>query len=66
MQTTGHLIIGGQKVLVLVRHKRYSRLLKIRKSGRDGQHFEAEEQFLTLPESQHLLEQLLRGETIEV
>ena len=66
MQTTGYLIINGQKVLVLVRQKRYSRLLKLRKNGRDGQHFEAEEQFLTLPENRHLLEQLLRGETIEV
>lgn len=66
MQTTGYLIIGGQKVLILVRHKRYSRLLKIRKSGRDGQHFEDEEHFLSLPENRHLLEQLLRGETIEV
>ena len=66
MQTTGYLIIGGQKVLILVRHKRHSRLLKIRESGRDGQRFEAEEQFLTLPENRHLLEQLLQGETIEV
>ena len=66
MQTTGYLIINGQKVLVLVRQKRYSRLLKLRKSGRDGQYFEDEERFLTMPENRHLLKQLLQGETIEV
>jgi len=36
MQTIGHIIIRDEKILILIREKRYSRQLKIRRSGQDG------------------------------
>lgn len=64
MQTTGHLIINGQKVLVLVRAEKYGRALKIRKSGQDGNRFEDEEfYFLEYP---NRLQELMDGKVIHV
>jgi len=66
MQTTGYLIIGGKRILVLVQHKRYSRLMKVRKSGKEGNRFEDEESYLSQPENCELLDRLLQGKTIEL
>lgn len=67
MQTIGYIRVGAQgKVLVLVRDKRYSRTMKLRKGGREGNHFEDEERFLSLPENSDLLDRLLQGGTIEL
>jgi len=48
MQTTGYIIEEKtrKKIKVLVRHSRYQRYLKLRKSGRDGIHLSDEEIFL--------------------
>lgn len=46
MQQTGYVIIDGEKIKVLVRDKKYSRLLKIRLSGRDGREMTDEQEYL--------------------
>jgi len=64
MQTTGYMIIGGEKVLVLCRQKRVTRQFKIRASGKDGNHFSDEECFFEdVPEE---LEHLRKGAVIEL
>lgn len=64
MQTTGYIIIEDAKILVLCRHKQFSRQFKIRKSGKDGNHFNDEEAFLkTSPEQ---LRKLKKGMVIEL
>lgn len=64
MQTTGYMIIGDEKILVLCRQKKYSRQLKIRMSGKDGNHFSDEEMMLDdLPD---LLKKLKGGQVIEL
>lgn len=65
MQTHGYIIIRGEKIKILVRHRKYGRLLRIRKSGTDGTHFSDEEIFLEeySPEKLALLK---NGETIFV
>ena len=45
MQTIGHIKPNGEKILVLVREGKTYRDLKIRNSGKDGQHFQDEEIF---------------------
>ncbi len=66
MQTTGYVIVNGRKILVLVRHKRHSRQMRMRQSGRDGTRFEDEERFLALPENERMLQSLLQGKTVEL
>ncbi len=63
IQTTGHLLIDGQKILILVREKRYSRQLKIRLSGKDGNRFNDEEYYLQ--DNPSLLQDLLVGKVVE-
>ena len=43
MQTIGYVILDNQKVLVLVRARKYGRSLKLRKTGKDGIHFSDEQ-----------------------
>jgi len=64
MQTHGYLIVNKQKVLVLVRDKKYSRTLKLRLSGSDGTFFKDESYFLTGDEM--IFNQLLAGRVINI
>jgi len=64
MQTIGHIIVKHRKILVLVRHKRYSRQFKLRNSGKDGNRFEEEE--IHLSANPGCLNALLRGKAIEL
>lgn len=64
MQTTGYVTIDGKDILILVRNKKYSRLLKLREAGRLGQHFADEEKFLS--ESTKHVSMLLSGKIIEL
>jgi len=64
MQCTGHIIVNGEKILVLVRNRKYGREFKIRESGKDGQYFEEEGQALALPWWKSELKRLKAGETI--
>lgn len=64
MQTTGHLIIQGEKVLVLVRSRKYGVALKVRKSGGVGRYFPDES--FHLNENPELTKDLLSGKTIRI
>ena len=64
MQTIGHVIVNKQKVLVLVRDKKYSCTLKLRLSGSDGTFFKDESYFLTGNEM--IFNQLLAGGVINI
>ena len=64
MQTTGHLVINGNKILVLVRHKQYSRQFKRRYGGTDGNRFVDEE--IHLIANSQKLTALLRGQVVEL
>ena len=64
MQTHGYLIVNKQKVLVLVRDKKYSCTLKLRLSGSDGTFFKDESYFLT--ENEMIFSQLLAGRVINI
>ena len=66
MQTHGHLIIDNQKILVLVRHKKYGCAIKKRLTGTDGTFFEDESCFLSLEENKEMLDELLVGVVIDV
>jgi hypothetical protein len=46
VQTTGYLIIGKEKLFVLVRRSKYGVALKIRSSGGNGMHMADEEIYL--------------------
>ena len=63
-QTIGYIQIGKKKVLVLVRTKRYSRQLKLRKLGRDGVRLSDEENYLKQKPS--IYKRLLAGAVIEI
>ncbi|GAH73647.1 unnamed protein product [marine sediment metagenome] len=64
MQTHGYLIVNKQKILVLVRDKKYSRILKLRFSGTDGNFFEDESYFLT--KNKNIFNKLLAEEVINI
>ena len=66
MQTTGYIILDNRKVLILARHAKTKRYMKVRKSGHDGVHFPDEEFYLNLlsVESDCLKKKLLSGKTI--
>lgn len=66
MQATGYLYDKktGEKILILVRQAKYTRYLKIRKSGKDGTHFTDEETYLNDSSEAGLLEMLKRGDVI--
>ena len=64
MQTHGYLIVNKQKILVLVRDKKYSHILKLRFSGTDGNFFEDESYFLT--KDKNIFNKLLAGEVINI
>jgi len=64
MQTIGHLKINNQTILILVRQKKYTRALKLRKGGRLGVCFVDESIFLKNKPT--LLEMLQNGEVISV
>ena len=63
MQQAGYIKIGDEKILVLVRHCRYGRQFKIRKSGKDGIFMEDES--LYLKERPDLIRKLKAGNIIE-
>ncbi len=46
LQIIGHLIIDGEKLLVLVRRSKYGVAVKIRSTGRDGMHMTDAELYL--------------------
>ncbi len=64
MQTTGYIKINEQILLVLVRQKKYSRQLKIRKSGKLGIHLIDEENYLK--DYCNLIDSLNDGDVIEL
>jgi len=64
MQQTGYLKVNGEKILVLVRAKKYSRQFKVRRSGRDGTRYKAEEEHLR--EYPQALRALRNGEVVEM
>ena len=64
MQWTGYIIIDEIKILVLVRQKKYSRLLKLRKTGRPGVHLIDEEKYLEGDRQQ--LKSLLAGKVVDL
>jgi len=64
MQTHGHLIINNQKILVLVRNKKYGCALKLRLTGKDGNFFEDESYFLS--KNKERFDRLLSGDVINV
>ena len=64
MQTHGYLIVNNQKVLILVRAKKYSRALKLRLTGTDGTFFEEESYFIS--KNKEIFEKLLSGEVIDL
>ena len=62
-QTIGHIEVDGKKTLVLLRTKRFSRQLKLRKSGQDGIWLSDEE--IHLRANPAIFHRLLAGEVIE-
>ena len=64
MQTYGYLMIKDKKILILVRSKKYSRALKIRFTGSDGNYFEEESIFLS--KNKKILDNLLTGNVIYI
>ena len=64
MQTTGHIIIDGQQILILVRGKKHSRQFKLRQSGKPGTRFTDEEIYLS--DNPEKLEALLDGLVVEL
>ena len=64
IQTTGYIVIGGKKILVLVRGRKYRRDFKLRHSGKDGSHFDDDETYLE--EHPELVKALLDGEVISI
>lgn len=64
MQTHGYIIVENQKILVLVRNKKYSRVLKIRYTGVDGNFFEDES--ICLSEDKKTFTRLLAGKVIDI
>ncbi len=64
MQTIGHLIIHGEKILILIREKKHSRQFKRRRVGSDGPRLEDEEIFLS--EHPDHVAKLKAGEVIEL
>ena len=64
MQTHGYLIVNNQKVLILVQSKKYSRALKLRLTGTDGDFFEEESYFLS--KNKEVFDRLLLGKVINI
>lgn len=64
MQAHGYLMIDDQKILILVRNKKYSRALKLRLTGKDGFFFEDESYFLS--KNKEISDRLLSGEVINI
>jgi len=64
MQTHGYLMIKDKKILILVRSRKYSRALKLRFTGSDGNYFEEESIFLS--ENKKILDNLLTGNVIYI
>jgi len=64
MQTHGYLIVNNQKVLILVRNKKYGRALKLRLTGTDGNFFEDESYFIS--KNKEVFEKLLSGEVVDI
>ena len=65
-QICGYVVIEKQKLLVLIRSKKYSRTLKLRFSGLDGSFFEDESMFLSSPANKNIFTKLLDGEVIDI
>ena len=66
MQTTGYLLIGYVKILVLVQSTNYAKRLKKRTTGKDGQHLKDESEFLSLSENYMYIQALHDGKTISI
>ena len=64
MQIHGYLIINNQKVLILVRNKKYGRALKLRLTGADGNFFEEESYFLS--RNKDTFKRLSSGKVIDI
>lgn len=66
MQAAGYVVLDGEKILVLVRQKKFCRAIKRRYSGKDGRHFTDEELYLNMQENEHIKQKLLAGEVINI
>ena len=66
MQTIGYIIDkrNGEKIKILVRQSKYCRHLKMRKTGKDGNHFTEEEFHLNEPAYKQQLENLKNGKVV--
>ena len=64
MQTLGYLMVNNQKVLVLVRSKKYSRIFKLRLTGKDGDFFDEESYFMS--KNKEFFEKLLSGKVVDL
>lgn len=62
MQTTGYVIVNGEKVKVLVRDMKHGRALKKRDRGREGQHFVDESAYLE--QEPAMAKALLKGNVV--
>ena len=65
MQTTGYLDVNNEITLVLVRQNKYSRSMKLRKSGKVGVFLEDESYSLEIDHPE-LMKKLKQGETISL
>lgn len=63
-QRIGNIIVAGEKYLVLVRDNKYSRSLKLRKTGGDGSNLTDEGIFLN--QQPKLLKELKEGKVITI
>ncbi len=65
MQTTGYIIDKrtNKKILVLVRQSKLYRYFKLRKTGKEGNHF-AEDEIVFNQKSGKYIDNLLNGETV--
>ena len=64
MQTTGHIIIQRETIMVLVREGKHSRQFKLRTSGKPGTRFTDEEIYLS--DNPEKLQSLRNGKVIEL
>lgn len=62
MQDAAHLLVHGEKILVLRRFMKHGVKLKLRISGQDGMFLEDESLFLE--ENLHRLDEIKAGKTV--
>lgn len=64
MQHIGHVVVGGQLILLLVRRHETFLSLRVRETGKEGPRLEDEEIFLQ--ENSEVRNRLLKGEVCKL